>query len=97
MATAELVLEFRDFDMAAGDRLKKPSFSCRFSLDMIPLVVYSLIMKTNTAAKNEPASKWAAIKTGTGRITGYIEVFRSQYNGKTIYVTIPGASRFRAA
>jgi len=38
-------------------------------------------------------SKWAAIKTGTGRITGYIEVFYCK--GLDSYVTIPGVSRWK--
>jgi hypothetical protein len=39
-----------------------------------------------------PASQWATIKTGKGRVTGYIEVFRT---AGSEYVTIPGVSRFR--
>ena len=39
-------------------------------------------------------TKWAAIKTGSGRITGYIEVFRTTGDK---WVTIPGASRFADA
>ena len=36
-------------------------------------------------------SKWAVIKTGSGRVTGYIEVFRTTGDK---WVTIPGVSRF---
>lgn len=38
--------------------------------------------------------RWATIKTGTGRITGYIEMFWSPSCG---WVTIPGVSRFADA
>jgi hypothetical protein len=50
--------------------------------------------KRNGAAT--PASRWATIKTGAGRVIGYIEVFRTNgRHGNTLYVTIPGVSRFR--
>jgi hypothetical protein len=39
-----------------------------------------------------PASRSATIRTGKGRVTGYIEVFLTT---RSQYVTIPGASRFR--
>ena len=41
-----------------------------------------------------PTRRWAAIKTGSGRVTGYIEVFQTQ-SGR--WVTIPGVSRFADA
>jgi hypothetical protein len=47
-------------------------------------------MKTKTASK----SKWMTIKTGRGKITGYIEVFPTP-SGQ--WVTIPGVSGFRSA
>jgi hypothetical protein len=36
-------------------------------------------------------TKWAVIKTGGGRVTGYIEVFRTTGDK---WVTIPDVSRF---
>lgn len=42
---------------------------------------------------NAKDTKWAAIKTGSGKITGYLEMFR--VGGK--YVSVPGVSRFRVA
>jgi hypothetical protein len=50
-------------------------------------------MKTTQKQQKQPKVAWASIKNGTGEITGYIEVF---WGGKLRYVTIPGASRFRA-
>ncbi len=42
-------------------------------------------------ANNQQACrKWLAFRTGTGRITGYVEGF---HDGSGRYVTIPGASR----
>ena len=43
-------------------------------------------------SSSPPPSRWATIKTGKGRVTGYIEVFRTT---GAQYVTIPGVSRFR--
>ncbi len=37
-------------------------------------------------------TKWAAIKDRSGRITGYIELFRTSDNK---WVTVPDASGFR--
>ena len=51
-------------------------------------------MTKQTSKASEPKTKWLAIRTGTGRVTGHIEGFRTA-GGK--YVTIPGVSRFRAA
>jgi hypothetical protein len=48
--------------------------------------------KGQAEQSNLPASRWATIKTGKGRVTGYIEVFRTTGSQ---YVTIPGVSRFR--
>ena len=44
---------------------------------------------TNQARPNQ---KWLTIKTGTGRVTGYIEGFLNRASGR--YVTIPGVSRY---
>jgi hypothetical protein len=51
-------------------------------------------MTKQTSKASEPPTKWLAIRTGAGRMTGHIEGFRTA-GGK--YVTIPGVSRFRAA
>lgn len=50
-------------------------------------------MRTTTAKTSK--SKWLTIKTGTGRVTGYIEAFWCA-SGK-MFVTIPGVSRFADA
>jgi len=49
-------------------------------------------MTKQTSKASEPKTKWLAIRTGAGRVTGHIEGFRTA--GGT-YVTIPGVSRFR--
>jgi len=48
--------------------------------------------KKQAKKTDQPKVAWAAIKTGAGEITGYIEVF---WGGALGYVTVPGASRFR--
>ena len=40
-------------------------------------------------------SKWATIKRGDGKITGYIELFYAKHMDK--WVSIPGVSRWRNA
>jgi hypothetical protein len=47
---------------------------------------------TNKAQTSKPSRKWLAIKTGRGRVTGYIEGFL--HNGTGRYCTVPGVSRF---
>jgi hypothetical protein len=51
-------------------------------------------MTKQTSKGSEPKTKWLAIRTGAGRLTGHIEGFRTP-GGK--YVTIPGVGRFRVA
>ncbi len=48
--------------------------------------------KTKQVQTSKPSTKWLAIKTGAGEITGYIEGFWATGIGR--YVTIPGASRY---
>jgi hypothetical protein len=51
-------------------------------------------MKNTKSTRNEamPKTRWAVIETRSGRVSGYIEVFRTT---GALYVTIPGVSRFR--
>ena len=42
--------------------------------------------------QQQPKTKWLTIKTGTGRVTGYIEGFWC--TTAKCYVTVPGVSRF---
>ncbi|MEP7363839.1 MAG: hypothetical protein ABI972_11335 [Acidobacteriota bacterium] len=54
-------------------------------------------LKTCVGEKGEmmTITKWAAIRRGDGKVTGYIEVFYSKNLNR--FVTIPGVSRFRNA
>jgi hypothetical protein len=53
--------------------------------------------RTQAAEGREPLpkAKWATIRQGNGKVTGYIEVFFCAISNG--YVTIPGVSRFRDA
>lgn len=51
-------------------------------------------MKTNRQNEKKPASKFAPVKTGSGVVTGHLEVFLSRGG---LYVSVPGVSRFKTA
>jgi hypothetical protein len=48
--------------------------------------------KDGAVYRDEQGATWKAIRTGAGRVTGYIEVFFCRSH--EMYVTVPGASRW---